>query len=173
MRLAPCVTYAAALRAVMRQDPDVVMIGEMRDLETISAAVTMAETGNLVLATLHSVDAAQAVDRIIDVFPSRQQQQIRTQLSGVARRHRPNASAQGGGGRVASREVMVVNSAISNLIRLGKTHEIYSAIEMGAREGMISVARALTDLARKGLINDEEFTSHLTRQEGAPKRRKE
>ncbi len=151
--------FAAALRAVMRQDPDVVMVGEMRDLETISGAITLAETGHLVLATLHSHDAAQAVDRMIDVFPARQQQQIRTQLAGVLRAEIAQSLAPKslGRGRVAVREIMIVNSAISNLIRTGKTHEIYSAIEMGAREGMISLNRALGELMKKGLIDNQEL----------------
>ena len=155
-------SFSGAMRSVMRQDPDVVMIGEMRDLETISAAITVAETGHLVLATLHSADAAQALDRMIDVFEARQQQQIRTQLAGVlkaviAQTLLPRA---GGGGRVAMREVMIVNPAIANLIRSGKTHEIYSSMEMGAREGMITAGRALAELAKKGLIDFQESQSH-------------
>jgi twitching motility protein PilT len=151
--------FSSALRFVMRQDPDVVMVGEMRDLETISAAITVAETGHLVLATLHSTDAAQAVDRIIDVFPARQQQQIRTQLAAVLRGviAQSLAPKSQGRGRVAVREIMIVNGAISNLIRTGKTHEIYSAIEMGAREGMVSLNRALGDLMKKGLIDNQEL----------------
>jgi twitching motility protein PilT len=153
--------FGAALRFVMRQDPDVVMVGEMRDLETISAVVTLAETGHLVLATLHSNDAAHAIDRMIDVFPERQQQQIRIQLAGVlravvAQTLMPRAQ---GRGRVAMREIMVVNSAISNLIRTAKTHEIYSAIEMGAREGMVSSSRALADLMAKGLIDQQQMSA--------------
>ncbi len=152
--------FAIALRYVMRQDPNVVLVGEMRDLETISAAVTVAETGHLVLATLHSNDAPQAVDRMIDVFPARQQQQIRAQLAGVlkaviAQTLMPRAH---GKGRVAVREIMIVNAAIGNLIRTGKTHEIYSAIEMGAREGMISLNRAIGELAKKGLITAQDLS---------------
>jgi len=152
--------FNTGMRAVMRQDPDVVMIGEMRDLETISAAVTVAETGHLVLATLHSTDAALAVDRMIDVFQARQQQQIRTQLAGVlrgviAQTLVPRAQ---GGGRIAVREIMIVNAAIANLIRNGKTHEIYSAIEMGAREGMVSLSRALTELAKKGIVDSQDLS---------------
>jgi twitching motility protein PilT len=156
-------SFSAALRSVMRQDPDVVMIGEMRDLETISAAITVAETGHLVFATLHSADAAQAIDRMIDVFPGRQQQQIRTQLSGVlkaviAQLLLPRANESG---RIAVREIMIVNPAISNQIRQGKTHEIYSAIEMGAREGMISLSRALSDLMSQGLIAAQEISRQI------------
>jgi twitching motility protein PilT len=143
------------------------MIGEMRDLETISAAITVAEMGHVVLATLHSTDAVQAVDRMIDVFEARQQQQIRTQLSGVlkaiiSQNLLPKA---GGGGRVPIREVMIVNAAISNLIRSGKNHEIYSAIEMGAREGMISYSRSMHDLAKRGLIDAQTVQSRQTTSE--------
>jgi twitching motility protein PilT len=160
-------SFSGALRSVMRQDPDVVMIGEMRDLETISAAITVAETGHLVLATLHSSDAPQALDRVIDVFEARQQQQIRTQLAAVlkavvAQTLLPRA---GGGGRVPLREVMVVTPAVANLIRSGKNHEIYSAMEMGAREGMISSGRALAELAKKGLIDSQEAQSRQSASE--------
>ena len=148
-------SFSTALRSVMRQDPDVVMIGEMRDLETISAAVTVAETGHLVLATLHSADSVQAIDRMIDVFEARQQQQIRTQLAGVLKAviTQTLLPRAGGQGRVAMREIMIVNSAIANLIRTGKNHEIHSAIEMGAREGMVTAGRALSDLAKQGLVD--------------------
>ena len=151
--------FGPALRFVMRQDPDVVMVGEMRDLETISAAITVAETGHLVFGTLHAADASQAVDRMIDVFPGRQQQQIRTQLAGVlraviAQTLMPRAR---GRGRVAVREIMLVNPAISTLIRTSRTHEINSAIEMGTREGMVTIKRALADLASKGLIDLKDY----------------
>jgi len=151
-------TFSSALRSVMRQDPDVIMIGEMRDLETISTAITVAEAGHLVLATLHSADTPQAINRMIDVFEARQQQQIRAQLSSVLKAviTQTLLPRAGGGGRVAMREIMIVNPAISNLIRTGKTHEIYAAMEMGAREGMISAGRALADLAKKGLIEPQE-----------------
>ncbi len=151
--------FASALRFVMRQDPNVVMVGEMRDLETISTAVSLAETGHLVLATLHSPDAAQAVDRVLDVFPASQQQQIRTQVAGVLRAviAQTLVPRAGGQGRIAVREVMLVNPAIANLIRNGKTHEINSAIEIGAREGMISIGRSLTELKNKGLIDAVEL----------------
>jgi len=166
--------FSTALRSVMRQDPDVVMIGEMRDLETISAAITVAETGHLVLATLHSSDAAQAVDRVIDVFPARQQQQIRTQLADVLRvvitqTLLPRVQ---GRGRVAAREVMIVTPAIGNLIRTNKTHEIYAAIEMGAREGMISIGRSITDLVKRGFISAQEFQPHPNGHETSVPRRR-
>jgi twitching motility protein PilT len=151
-------TFAAALKHALRQDPDVVMIGEMRDLETIGAALTMAETGHLVFATLHTTDAAQTVDRIIDVFPAYQQQQIRTQLSSVLKAvvcqtlvTRLNAK-----GRVAAREIMMVTPAISNLIREGKNHQLFGAIETGSRVGMISLDKSLQDLVKRGLISAEE-----------------
>lgn len=152
-------SYESALRDVLRQDPDVVMIGEMRDLETISAAITVAETGHLVYATLHSYDAPSAIDRIIDVFPSRQQQQIRIQLAGclkavVAQNLVPTRN----GGRVAAREILAVNNAISNLIRQSRTHEIASAIEMGSGQGMVSMERSLMDLVRSGTIDPIQLT---------------
>jgi twitching motility protein PilT len=116
----------------------------------------------LVLATLHSPDAAQAIDRVIDVFPASQQQQIRTQMASVLRAviAQTLVARARGRGRVAVREIMFVNPAISNLIRTGKTHEINSAIEMGAREGMVSISRALTDLKKKGLIDALEMDAH-------------
>jgi twitching motility protein PilT len=150
--------FAAALKHALRQDPDVVLIGEMRDLETIGAALTMAETGHLVFGTLHTTDAAQTVDRIIDVFPAYQQQQIRTQLSAVLKAVvcqtlLPRLNAKG---RVAAREIMIVTPAIANLIREGKSHQIYGAIDTGARVGMISLDKALQDLVKRGLISTEE-----------------
>lgn len=150
-------TFANALKYALRQDPDIVLVGEMRDLETISMALTMAETGHLVFATLHTTDAAQTVDRIIDVFPSFQQQQVRMQLSGalravISQELLPNIE---GTGRVAAREVMIVNSAIANLIREGQTHQIYSAIQTGKSIGMCSMDKALADLCRDGLISFE------------------
>jgi twitching motility protein PilT len=167
-------TFVGALKSILRQDPNVVLIGEMRDLETIAATITVAETGHLVFATLHSPDAPQAVERIIDVFPARQQQQIRTQLASVLK----GVIAQqllprlGGGGRVAAREIMVVSAAIANLIRQGRTHEIYSAIETGSSIGMISMERAMTELARRNLIAPSQITSRQTPIEApAPRRR--
>lgn len=150
-------SFASALKYALRQDPDIVLVGEMRDLETISMALTMAETGHLVFATLHTTDAAQTVDRIIDVFPAFQQQQVRMQLSGalravISQELLPNIE---GTGRVAAREVMIVNSAIANLIREGQTHQIYSAIQTGKGVGMCSMDNALADLCRDGLITYE------------------
>jgi twitching motility protein PilT len=160
-------SYAAALKHALRQDPDVVLIGEMRDLETIGAAITMAETGHLVFGTLHTTDAAQTVDRIIDVFPAYQQQQVRTQLSNVLRAviSQTLLPRCQGKGRVAAREIMIVTPAISNLIREAKTHQIYGAIDTGARVGMISLDKALGELARKGVISMEEALSKSNRPE--------
>jgi twitching motility protein PilT len=151
-------SFAAALKHALRQDPDVVLIGEMRDLETISAALTVAETGHLVFATLHTTDAAQTVDRIIDVFPAHQQQQVRTQLSTCLKAviSQTLLPKVGGKGRVAAREIMLVTPAVSNLIREGKTHMIYGAIDTSARVGMISLDKSLAELARKGLITPAE-----------------
>ncbi|MFA5975830.1 MAG: type IV pilus twitching motility protein PilT [Elusimicrobiota bacterium] len=162
-----CHSFGEALRHALRQDPDVVMIGEMRDLETISAALTMAETGHLVFATLHTTDAAQTVDRIIDVFPAHQQQQVRAQLSSVLKgvvcqTLLPRVE---GKGRVAAREVMIVTPAIANNIREGKTHQIYGAIDTGSRVGMVSLDRALADLVKKGLISIEDALSKANRPE--------
>lgn len=154
-------SFAAALKHALRQDPDVVLIGEMRDLETISAAITMAETGHLVFGTLHTTDAAQTIDRIIDVFPAHQQQQVRTQLSTVLKAVvcqvlLPRLNAKG---RVAAREIMIVTPAVANMIREGKSHQIYGAIDTGARVGMVSLDKALVELVRKGSISSEEALS--------------
>jgi twitching motility protein PilT len=139
---------------VLRQDPDIILVGELRDLETISLAITAAETGHLVFATLHTQDAAQTVDRIIDVFPPHQQQQVRVQLSSslqgvVSQQLLPKAD---GKGRIAAREVMIVTAAIANLIREGKTHQIYSAIETGKKFGMVSLDTSLIELVKKRVI---------------------
>lgn len=167
-------SFAEGLKHALREDPDVVLIGELRDLETIAAALTMAETGHLVLGTLHTTDAAQTVDRIIDVFPAHQQQQIRTQLAGVMRGVVSQALVprKEGKGRVAAREILVVTPAVANLIREGKTHQIYGAIDTGARVGMVSMDRALADLAKRGVITMEDALAKANRPEllrgGAP-----
>ena len=147
-------SFAAALRSVLREDPDVVLIGEMRDLETIQAAITIAETGHLVFATLHTNSAAQSIDRMIDVFPAHQQPQVRTQLSNMlmaicAQRLVPAI----GGGRVVAAEIMIANSAIRNLIRDGKTHQIDTAIQTGADQGMQTMDRTLVKLVQTGVIS--------------------
>ena len=146
-------SFAAALRSALREDPDVVLIGEMRDLETIQAAITIAETGHLVLATLHTNSAAQSIDRMIDVFPAHQQPQVRSQLSNMlmavcAQRLVPAI----GGGRVVAAEIMVANSAIRALIRDGKTHQIDTAIQTGADQGMQTMDRTLAKLIQTGVI---------------------
>ncbi|MBI4690484.1 MAG: type IV pilus twitching motility protein PilT [Nitrospirae bacterium] len=150
-------SFQNALKHVLRQDPDIILVGEMRDLETISLAITAAETGHLVFATLHTQDAAQTIDRIIDVFPPHQQQQVRVQLANtlegvVSQQLLPKAD---GKGRIAVREVMVVTPAISNLVREGKTHQIYSAIDTGAKFGMVSMDSALVELVRQKAITPD------------------
>lgn len=151
-------SFQAALRSALRQDPDVILVGEMRDLETISLAITAAETGHLCFGTLHTTDAAQTVDRIIDVFPTAQQQQVRVQLSSVLRAVvcQTLLPRKEGDERIAAREIMIVTPAISNLIREGKTHMIPNAIETGAKFGMISLDKALIDLIKGGFITLED-----------------
>jgi twitching motility protein PilT len=149
-------TFQAALRAVLREDPDVILVGEMRDLETITAAITLAETGHLVFATLHTRNAPQTIDRIVDVFPAHQQDQIKVQLANsleavLAQMLLPRL----GGGRTAAVEIMIANSAVRNLIREGKTAQLYSCIETGAQMGMQTMDRALVDLYRMGIISQE------------------
>jgi twitching motility protein PilT len=155
--------FHRGLREVFRQDPDVIMIGEMRDPETISSAVTAAETGHLVLTTLHTNTAAQTIDRIIDSFPPHQQNQIRMQLSAtilgiLSRRLIPCL----GGGLINAVELMIANSAIRNLIREGKTHQIDMVIETSSEEGMISLNRSLADLVNRKLISLENAEIHST-----------
>ncbi|MCX8053963.1 MAG: type IV pilus twitching motility protein PilT [Armatimonadetes bacterium] len=151
-------TFAAALKHVMRQNPDVILVGEMRDLETISLAITAAETGHLVFATLHTTDAPQTIDRVIDVFPPEQQNQIRMQLSVtiqaiISQTLLPRRDIEG---RIAAFEVMVATPAIRTLIREGKTHQIYSDIQAGAEHGMISLDQYLIELLRKRYISYED-----------------
>ncbi len=150
-------TFAKALKHVLRQDPDVILVGEMRDLETISTALTAAETGHLVFATLHTQDAPQSVDRVIDVFPSHQQQQVRVQLASslqgvVTQQLVPITS---GRGRVVSAEVLVATPAVRNLIREGKTHQIYSAMQAGGKYGMQTMDMSLATLVKAGKISME------------------
>ncbi len=149
-------SFSAALRSVLREDPDVVLIGEMRDLETIAAAITIAETGHLVFATLHTNNAAQSLDRIIDVFPPHQQQQIRIQLSNILQAIISQRLVPAiGGGRVVAAEIMVANSAIRNIIREGKTHQIDAVIQTSAEEGMQSMDKTLAGLVKSGRITLE------------------
>jgi len=147
-------SFNRALKSVLRQDPDVILVGEMRDTETMSTALTAAETGHLVFATLHTQDAPQTVDRIIDVFPPYQQDQIRIQLSttlmGVCTQQLlPTAD---GRGRVVACELLVPTPAVRNLIREGKTHQIYSVMQTGTQHGMQTMDAALADLVRRGQI---------------------
>lgn len=150
-------SFATALRSSLRQDPDVVLIGEMRDLETIASAITIAETGHLVLATLHTNSAAQSIDRMIDVFPPHQQEQIRVQLSGilqgiVSQRLVPSI----GGGRVAVAEILVANAAVRNIIREAKTHQLDSVIQTGVDQGMQSMDKELVKQVQAGKITYDD-----------------
>jgi twitching motility protein PilT len=150
-------SFATALIHALRHDPDVIVIGEMRDLETISTAITAAETGHLVLATLHTIDAAQSIDRIIDVFPPAQQRQMRLQLSQVIEAILSQTLLPCiGGGRVAAFEVMLANGVIRRLIREEKIHEISASMEMGQLEGMHTLDQALAELVRSGIVAKEE-----------------
>ncbi len=149
-------SFARALRSALREDPDVVLIGEMRDLETIEAALTIAETGHLVLSTLHTNSAAQTVDRIIDSFPAVQQRQVRQQLGNVlsgvvSQRLIPKIQ----GGRAAAAEVMIANFAVKNTIREGKTHQLSNIIQTSAAEGMIAIDKVLAELVSRGEITIE------------------
>ena len=155
-------TFPNALRAALRQDPDVIVIGEMRDLETISIAITAAETGHLVMATLHTIDTAQTVERIIDSFPSGQQQQIRVQLAnslvGIASQRLIRRAD--GIGRIAAAEILLCNPAVRNLIRESKIHQIYSIIQIEAKSGMQTMDKHLQTLYEKGIISLEENLKH-------------
>ncbi|NLG86758.1 MAG: type IV pilus twitching motility protein PilT [Firmicutes bacterium] len=155
-------TYASGLRAALRADPDVILIGEMRDLETISVAITAAETGHLVLSTLHTKGAARSIDRIVDVFPPHQQNQIQLQLSNVlaAIISQELLPRQDGKGRVAAQEIMIATPAIRNLIREGKTHQIDSMIQIGGGYGMITMDQALANLYQQGVITHEQAVAH-------------
>ena len=150
-------SFSAALRSALREDPDVVLVGEMRDLETIASAITIAETGHLVFATLHTNSAAQSIDRMIDVFPPHQQPQIRSQLSSilmaiVSQRLVPKI----GGGRVAAAEVLIATPAVRNIIREGKSHQLDAVIQTGAELGMQSMDKTLVNLIHNGTISYEE-----------------
>ena len=150
-------SFGAALRSSLRQDPDVVLLGEMRDLETISSAITIAETGHLVLATLHTNSAAQSIDRMVDVFPPHQQQQIRVQLAGmlqavVSQRLVPTI----GGGRIVAAEILVATPAVRNIIREAKTHQLDAVIQTGAENGMQSMDKTLVQLIHQGKITLNE-----------------
>ena len=166
-------SFSEALRRVLRQDPDVILVGELRDLETISMALTAAETGHLVFGTLHTQDAPQTIDRIIDVFPTQQQEQIRVMLAAtlegvVTQQLVPTAD---GNGRAPCAEVLVCTSAIRNLIRQAKTHQIYSLMQVGGSFGMQTMDQGLASLVKEGIIsepiaydrssNEEDLRNHL------------
>jgi twitching motility protein PilT len=155
-------SFASGLRAALREDPDVILVGEMRDLETIGTALTAAETGHLVLATLHTVGAAKTIDRIIDVFPPNQHQQIRIQLAAVIEGVISQQLIQTTNkkGRVPALEIMVTTPAIRNLIREGKTHQIQSSIQTGASLGMESMDKSLVNLYNSGQISKENLLKY-------------
>ncbi len=161
------VSYAAALKAALREDPDVILVGEMRDIDTISIAITAAETGHLVLSTLHTTGAASTIDRIIDVFTPHQQQQIRIQLSVIlqgviSQQLLPRIDKAG---RAAIIEIMVATPAIKNLIREGKTHQLDSLIQTGAKFGMQTMDSCLANLYKKGIISQEDVMAYASSQE--------
>lgn len=150
-------SFHAALRSVLREDPDVLLVGEMRDLESIGFALTVAETGHLVFATLHTNDTAQSLGRMIDVFPAEQQAQIRVQLAAalscvVYQRLVPRV----GGGMVAAYEVLVATPAVRNLIKEGKTHQLRNSVVTGARDGMVTLEQSLSHLAQSGVVTEED-----------------
>jgi twitching motility protein PilT len=164
-------SFARALKSALREDPDIILVGEMRDLDTIGLALTAAETGHLVMGTLHTSSAASTVDRIIDVFPTGQQQQVRMQLSNsliavfsqtLLPKLQPDGSKKG---RVMAQEIMIVNAAIANLIREGKAAQIYSVLQTGSNQGMQTLETALKNLYKAGLITLEDALAKTTRQE--------
>ncbi len=157
-------SWDIALRSALREDPNVVLVGEMRDYETIAAALTIAETGHLVFATLHTNSASQTIDRIVDVFPENQQEQVRIQLSNtlagiVSQRLMPAL----GGGRVPAVEILIGTPAIRNLIREGKTHQIDSALQTSSEQGMVTLDASLATLIKSGRISEEVGLSYSTR----------
>ncbi len=154
-------SFSAALRSALREDPDVVLIGEMRDLETIASAITIAETGHLVFATLHTNSAAQSIDRMIDVFPPHQQPQIRAQLSNIlmaicSQRLIPAI----GGGRTAAAEILTATPAVRNIIREGKSHQLEAVIQTGAEYGMQSMDKTLVSLIHAGTITYDQARNY-------------
>jgi len=154
-------SFSKAIRSALRQDPDIVMVGEMRDLETISAAITLAETGHLVLSTLHTTDCVQTIDRILDVYPADQQQQIRHQLASnlkgvISQVLIPRVD---GNGRIAAREIMISNDAIKNCISKGDTHQVYTMIQLGGAEGMMLMDEVLEEMVRESIISKEDALS--------------
>ena len=161
------VSFAEALRGALRQDPDVILLGEMRDLETIATALTAAETGHLVFATLHTQDASSTVDRLIDVFPGEQQGQVRAQIAGtlqgvVTQTLLPTADGQG---RVPAVEVLFPDDAVRNLIRQAKIEQIYSVMQTGTKRGMMTLEQSLADLVLRGVVTEEVALSRSSRPE--------
>src|SRR6185312_7612193 len=160
-------SFAEALRAALRQDPDVILVGEMRDLETIATALTAAETGHLVFATLHTQSAPQTIDRVIDVFPAEQQDQVRVQLAGtlqgiVTQNLVPTADQLG---RVAALEILLPDDAVRNLIRQGKIEQIYSVMQTGTSRGMQTMEQSLADLLLRGVVGRDPAFARTTRPE--------
>lgn len=160
-------SFANGLRSALRQDPDVILVGEMRDLETISTAITAAETGHLVLSTLHTIGAVKTVDRIIDVFPPHQQQQIRIQLASVlegivSQQLLPRVDQDG---RIVALELMVATPAIRHLIRDGKTHQLATSVQTGAKYGMKTMDNSLAELYMEGIISKETALEHAVDKE--------
>src|SRR6187549_635700 len=160
-------SFAEALRGALRQDPDVILLGEMRDLETISTAITAAETGHLVFATLHTQSAPSTIDRIIDVFPAAQQEQVRTQIASalqgvVTQTLLPKADATG---RVCALEILFLDDAIRNLVRQGKIEQVYSYMQTGTRRGMQTMEQSLTDLVQKQIVSIPEAIGRSSRPE--------
>lgn len=149
--------FTRALKSVLRQDPDIILVGEMRDLETIQIALTAAETGHLVFATLHTQDAPQTIDRMIDVFPPHQQEQIRVQISSTLQGviTQQLLPLRDGEGRAAAVEVLIPTPGVRNLIREGKTHQIYTSMQTGTRQGMQTMDASLADLVRRNLISKD------------------
>ena len=158
-------SFAEALRAALRQDPDVILLGEMRDLETISTALTAAETGHLVFATLHTQDAPSTVDRLIDVFPAAQQEQIRVQIAStlqgvITQTLVPRAD---GSGRVPAVEILIPDDAVRNLVRQAKVEQVYSVMQTGGKRGMQTLEQALADLVQRGIVSQELALSRSSR----------
>lgn len=160
-------SYSTALKSVLREDPDVILVGEMRDLDTISIALTAAETGHLVFSTLHTIGAAKTIDRIIDVFPPYQQQQVKIQLASVMQGiiSQQLISSIDGKKRVAAFEIMIATEAIKNMIREGKTHQIESSMQTGVKYGMKTMDMSLSELCKKNVISVESALAYATDRE--------
>ena len=159
-------SFAAAIAASLREDPNVLMVGEMRDLDSIATTITVAETGHLVFATLHTNDASQSIDRIVDVFPSHQQNQVRSQLASVllgvvSQRLLPRV----GGGRIPAVEILMTSTAVKNVIREARTYEIPNIIHTSTDAGMVSLEKSLSDLVRKGLVKVEDALTYANNKE--------